>query len=218
MVAVDTVSWADALAAIGSIATPLLVLIFGSLLAYRQNRSQKIQQARLDYYKALAPDLNQLMCYLTFIGTWKDMSPPEVIELKRRLDSNFYVASPLFSPMVQEAYDELMEVSFKTFGAWGTDAKIRSSAFRRRTSWHSATRNWEPEWDTYFELDDQATISKETLNTYRSKYDKMLSALVKDLAISRTRVDYTTARVSLNAGGGRQGDIEGSPMKGAHDN
>jgi hypothetical protein len=166
-------------------------------------------ETRLEYYKQLIPDLNKLMCYMTFIGSWRDLAPPAVVDLKRRLDENFFCAAPLFSPAVMDNYELLMQLSFSTFGDWGRDARIRSNAYRRRQSWQ-ATASWESAWDQYFVLDDQATITTEDLRRYRDCYDALVASIVRDLDISRARNRYTTDLVSLNAHAPRFSDISGS--------
>ena len=44
------------------------------------------------------------MCYLTFVGRWKQLTPPDVIALKRDLDRFFYPVAPLFSTPTAAAY------------------------------------------------------------------------------------------------------------------
>lgn len=164
------------------------------------------------YYKVLLPDLNQLMCYMTFIGSWRDQSPLDVIDLKRRLDRTFFCAAPLFSSDVMAAYHDLMTRSFQTFGRWGDDAHILTNAYRRRQSWRQ-TPHWDPAWDQLFELDDSATISGDDLMKYRNTYDSLVASIVRDLDISRARSRYTTDNVSLNAYAPNQQDVLGRTSK-----
>lgn len=163
---------------------------------------------RLEYYKQLAPNLNRLMCYLTFIGSWRDDSPADIIKLKRTLDSTYFPAAPLFSHDVERAYEAFMETAFRTFGEWGLDARINSSGYRRRKSW-IGNPAWSEEWDAMFALRDEEDISRDSLQRFQSLYDALLSALVADMSIARARPQYTTNRVSLNASAGRLADILG---------
>jgi hypothetical protein len=146
---------------------------------------------------------------MTFIGTWRDDSPEDIIALKRQLDSNFHCAAPLFSPAVNDAYDALMELTFSTFGLWGHDAQIKSSAYRRRQSWIGAAP-WKASWDTAFVIADDMPITKEWLTEYRTAYDRLLSAFVDDVEISRSRQRYTSDEVSLNAHSPSPRAIEGT--------
>src|SRR5262245_64621297 len=97
-----------------------------------QWRNQELIKARLEYYKVLVPKWNDLMCYFTFIGSCKDLAPPQVIEFKRTLDREFYCAAPLFSDGVLTAYNEFMGACFETFGSWGSNARLRTGFGRRR--------------------------------------------------------------------------------------
>lgn len=194
--------------AISSAAVPVLVVVLGIYLGRGQSRNEELVRVRLEYYKQLAPDLNRLMSYLTFIGTWRDDSPGDIIRLKRTLDSTFFPAAPLFSSDVEGAYKEFIETAFVSFGAWGKDARINSSAYRRRQSWKS-TPAWSDEWDTMFALRDEEDISRESLLEFQSLYDTLLSALVADINIARARPQYTTNRVAINASAGRLVDIPG---------
>ena len=53
------------------------------------------------------------MCFMTFIGSWRDLPPPRVVHLKRELDREFHCAHPLFSDPVKPAYDAFMDLCFK---------------------------------------------------------------------------------------------------------
>lgn len=201
--------WTDVVQAIGTVSIPVVVAILAFVLSRTQSRSEELLRTRVDYYRQLVPDLNRLMCYMTFIGTWRDQSPPEVIALKRRLDETFFCAAPLFSPLVLKAYQALMARSFSTFGAWGADAKISSSAYRRRESW-CATDQWAPEWDGYFALSDDTTISGADLESYQASYDRLIGALVRDLNVTRARSRYTSRDVVRNAHAPARADIAGA--------
>jgi hypothetical protein len=165
----------------------------------------------LYYSTLLASDLNRLMCYMTFIGGWRDQSPPDIITLKRRLDENFNCAAPLFSPEVSAAYQELMGRTFVSFGEWGQDARIKSNAFRRRQAWQGTGDNaWLSGWDQYFTMPDSSPISGESLQLYQHTYDTLIAAAVRDLDLTRARAQYTTDLVALNAHSPMRQDIAGS--------
>jgi hypothetical protein len=204
-------TWTAVLQAIGTVSIPIVVAIIAYVLTRNQTRSEELLRGRLDYYKALAPDLNQLMCYITFIGGWRDRSPVEIVDLKRRLDERFYCAAPLFSEQVLSCYEKLMGLTFETFGPWGVDARIKSNAFRRRECWQGTEEKaWQPEWDRYFTLPDSTSISSDELLRYRHSYDELIASLVRDLDLTRSRAQYTTDLVTLNAHAPQPTGIAGS--------
>lgn len=201
-------NWTDVVTAISAASVPLFVVGLGIYLGKLQSRNEELIRVRLEYYKQVAPGLNRLMCYLTFIGTWRDDSPVDAIRLKRELDSTFFPAAPLFSLDVEVAYNAFMEAAFKTFGEWGRDALINSSSYRRRQAW-SREPAWPNEWNAMFVLRDEDDISRESLSRFQALYDALLSALVADTNVARARPRYTTNRVSLNASANRLADIPG---------
>jgi hypothetical protein len=195
--------------AVGAIATPLVVLFLGFVLTRRQSRSHELLKARLDYYQSLMPMLNDLMCFMTFIGGWRDMPPPDVVKLKRELDREFHCACPLFSAPVEPAYDAFLDLCFRTFNEWGRDPRIVSSAYQRRRSWRSPV-GWKPAWDDLFLYADDRAIRGSELTSIRQAYDALVQAMVVDLNLARARSQYTSAQVSLNAHPAARRDIAGS--------
>jgi hypothetical protein len=205
-------SWTDAVSAVGTALTPAVVAGLAYVLTRSQSRSEELLRTRLDYYRELAPELNRLMCYMTFIGGWRDLSPEDVVAMKRRLDETFYCAAPLFSPAALDAYERLMDRTFTTFRQWGQDATIVSSAYRRRQTWQgTGDHGWRAEWDAYFTMADDEPITAEMLQDYRQTYDALIAAMARELDLTRARARYTTSLVSLNASAPRREDIDGSP-------
>jgi hypothetical protein len=199
------IDW-DALAAIGALATPVVVLVLGYVFSKRQSRSEGLLNARFEYYERLAPQLNTLMCYMTFIGDWTRHSPADVIALKRSLDRQFYCALPLFSDPVGEAYRAFMNSCFQTFNAWGKEPLIVSNAYRRRAAW-SGGAEWDDRWDEMFLKADDELITAEELMSVRQKHDAIIAAIVRDLDLTRARSQYTSGAVVLTAHAPPQEDI-----------
>lgn len=203
-------SWTDAVVAISSVLTPFVLVVVGVALAKRQSRNDELVKVRLDYYRLIAPDLNLLMCYMTFIGTWRDLSPIDIIAAKRRLDTNFFCAAPLFSRDVSDAYKSFMSECFAVFGDWGQDARIKTNPYRRRLSWKMGS--WLAEWDAMFSLPDSETVTVAALRRHRQTYDILLAALVRDIEISKARDGYTTDQVTMNAHAPSQQEVSGAPQ------
>ena len=63
-----------------------------------QWRNQRLIEKRIAIYDSIAPDLNDLLCYFTYVGCWKELAPPDVVALKRSIDKKIYLAAPIFSP------------------------------------------------------------------------------------------------------------------------
>jgi hypothetical protein len=113
--------------------TPLTVAGFGAYLARASRRIEQVQWAnqtvvtrRLDIFAELAPGLNQLLCFATFVGGWKEIQPHQAIATKRQLDETMYANRVLFSDELFAAYHEFMTTLFAMYAARGGDAHLRA--------------------------------------------------------------------------------------------
>lgn len=199
----DTSVVLDVIKTLAAVAVPVVVAVVGYRLSRRlklweasQWRNQELIKARLQYYGQLAPMINDVMCYLTFIGRWKELTPPEVIKIKRDMDRVFFSVAPLFSQQAFEAYGEFIRACFDAYAGWGLDAQIRSGFVHRRQVCPDA---WDPEWERLFTLNDNQEIRQEDLGMIREQYNCLLTALVEDIELSEPRTRYATSDVVINA-------------------
>jgi hypothetical protein len=131
--------------------TPITVVVLGVLFTKASRRIEQVQWAnqtvvthRLDVYDKLAPGLNQLLCFATFVGRWKEIDPQTAIAIKRDLDQTMYANKVLFSDELFAAYHQFMTVLFAMFATTGADAKVRAPieskwGSRRELSWWDDT-------------------------------------------------------------------------------
>ena len=188
---------------VAAVSVPIVVAIIGyqfnlrlKLYEASQWRNQELIKARLQYFGQLAPMMNDLMCYLTFIGRWKELTPPEVIAIKRNADRLFYSIAPLFSESAVEAYQSFLDQGFSTYGRWGADARIRSGAIRRR---QAAGDTWRAEWDDLFTHQVGDEITESSLTAIQTSYNKLLAALVEDVQLLAPRDRYADGGIVVNA-------------------
>ncbi len=73
--------------------TPLTVAALGYFVARTSRRIERVQWAnqtvvsrRLEIFSQVAPWLNQLLCFATFVGGWKEIEPRQAVGLKRKVD------------------------------------------------------------------------------------------------------------------------------------
>jgi hypothetical protein len=114
-----------------------------------QWRSQKLVAKRLAIYDDLSPLLNDLLCYFTYVGLWKELDPPKVVSLKRVVDKKVHLAAPLFSESVFRLSMEFQALCFEPYTGWGQDALLRTQ-FERRKEARSA--DWQDGWDKCFSV------------------------------------------------------------------
>jgi hypothetical protein len=138
--------------------TPLAVIGIGWFINHRlkqieliQWSNQKIIEKRLELYDCLSPLLNRLLCFYTWIGYWREVSPKQVIETKRELDKQVYIYKHLLGDSFFAGYQKYMALLFKTYTGPGEYPKILSfiegpNGDRRI---HSKYK-WKTEWDHLF--------------------------------------------------------------------
>jgi hypothetical protein len=167
--------------------TPLSVAALGFLISSRLKRldlaqwkSQKLLEKRIAVYDQVAPQLNLLLCFYTWVGYWRSITPDSVIQAKRELDRTMNVYRYLFQDEVYMAYQAFVNVLFETYTGAGHDAKILS-AIRTpdgdRIS--NATFAWQPEWSGRFTVGGKVATKSEV----RSKYQHLMAKLTESFGV-----------------------------------
>src|SRR5579859_7451623 len=143
--------------------TPITVAGLGVFFARASRRIEQVQWAnqtvvthRLAIFAELAPGLNQLLCFATFVGSWKEIDPKQAIVIKRKLDQTMYANKVLFSDGLFNAYHRFMITLFAMFATTGADAKVRAPidsqwGDRRDLNW------WDPSMEDLFSTGDVAS-------------------------------------------------------------
>jgi hypothetical protein len=81
----------------------------------------------------MAPLVNDLLCYFTYVGVWRDFDPPDIVALKRKIDRMIHINGPLFSGKFFSACMDFQNLCFETYGGWcRTQNSIRSLGAARR--------------------------------------------------------------------------------------
>ena len=165
--------------------TPITVVVLGVLFTRASRRIEQVQWAnqtvvthRLDVFDKLAPGLNQLLCFGTFVGGWKEIGPGKAIEIKRGLDQTMYANKVLFSDELFAAYHRFMTVLFDMFGTTGTDAKIRAPI---ESKWGSRRdlRGWNDAMSALF-TDDPVGLDE-----IQAAYGELSQQFRADLYVTR---------------------------------
>ena len=161
--------------------TPLAVVGMGfwingrlKKLEHFQWANQKVIEQRLVIFKELSDPLNDLLCYFTYIGKWKEMTPPDVVALKRKLDKIAYVNAPLFPDQFLKCHNRFMAVCYDTHQGWGVDARLRTLTDHRR---QAAGHDWNAAWDEHFSDSERCPKHAEILDAYKTYVSYIASAL-----------------------------------------
>ena len=127
--------------------TPLAVVFLGIFVNRLSRRVEAAQWAnqsvitrRLEIFTEISPKLNQLYCFATFVGRWKETPPEQAVAFKRDLDEIMYSNRILFSDELLIAYYGFMSTLFSEFAKMQCDAPLRvqissSLGDRRALSW-----------------------------------------------------------------------------------
>jgi len=189
-------NWLEIAKLSAGLLTPSALAIFG-IYVHRvtkrfedlQWRSQKLIEKRLAVYDDLAHDLNDLLCYFTYVGCWRDLDPPAVVALKRVVDKKIYLAAPLFSREFFAACMDFQNLCFETYTGWGRDASLRTYAQRRR---ESRANNWNSDWDAFF--GDNPSDPKAIQVAYR----RVMAAFAQDIGVHSSFIVPPTGRIPFN--------------------
>ncbi len=139
-----------------------------------QWRNQKLIEKRLAVYDDLAPMLNDVLCYLTYVGCWKDLNPLEVVKLKRTLDKKIHLAAPLFSKSFFDACMEFQNLCFETYTGWGRDARLKTKWQRRQ---QAKDDGWKTEWIECF------SNSESDPAQIRAAYHNIIQSFIGDIGV-----------------------------------
>jgi hypothetical protein len=140
---------------VGSL-TPIFLFVPDVMSTRAANRVEEAQWAsrtlierRLELHKEMAPRLNQLLRFFTWIGDFRIIDPPMAIRIKRELDRTFFANKQLFGPGFDERYLTFIDSIFEPWSGSGHAAKLKTSADRFRIE-RGRKIEWNEEWDGLF--------------------------------------------------------------------
>jgi hypothetical protein len=166
--------------------TPLAVAMIGLVVARAGRRLEAVQwtnqtvvEYRLKIFEDVAPMINQLLCFGTFVGTWKEITPQKVTAIKRQVDETMYSNRLLFSNELFDAYRKFMLVMFSMYASKDADALVRAPidskwGNRRHQGW------WEDSMNKLFTVGEQGS----SLAQIQNAYDELARQFRADLYVT----------------------------------
>jgi hypothetical protein len=158
------------------ILTPLAIFFLGVWISRearmwedRRWLDRKLYERRFEFWDEMGPRLNDLLCFFTFVGHYREVTPPQAVKIKRDLDRIFFANRHLFPKPVSDAYLDFHDACFQRFVAVATDARLRSSSSRQRQE----RKEWKPEWDALFVSDPDEMCDPREI---AEKYDHLVFA------------------------------------------
>jgi hypothetical protein len=137
-----------------AVLTPLLILGLGLVVNRASKRledaqwgNRKLIERRLDIYDSMAPKLNDLFCFFSLKGNFREVSPPAAVKRKRELDKLFFVNRFLFGEQFSAAYFRFFDLCFEHDAAVATDARLRTDPHKQKAEFGSG---WDDSWGPLF--------------------------------------------------------------------
>jgi hypothetical protein len=180
-----------------SVLTPIAIAVLG-IYIHRvtkrfedsQWRSQKLIEKRIEIYDNLAPLFNDLLCYYTYVGSWKELRPTDVVSLKRNLDRQIYLAAPLFAVSFFPTCQNFQNLCFQTYGGWGMDARLRTKWGRRK----ECQPDWHDDWERYY-CDSKDVTDPQQIQV---AYTKVMDEFAANIGVSNDAEAATIGIVPQN--------------------
>ena len=166
--------------------TPLTVAGLGFFVARTGRRIGQVQWAnqtvvarRLDIFTDVAPLINQLLCFATFVGAWKEITPRKAIAVKRKLDETMFANRLLFSDQFFGSYQLFMATLFAMYATTDADAHIRAPidsvwGDRRNMPW------WEDGMESLFST--ESTVSTDDI---QAAHDQLAQRFRAELYVTQ---------------------------------
>ena len=174
--------------------TPLAVGALGFYVARASRRIEQVQWAnqtvvtrRLDIFARLAPGLNQLLCFATFVGVWKEIEPSKAITIKRQLDETMYANRVLFSEELFAAYRHFMSTLFAMYATVGADAQLRAPI---QSKWGDRAKM--PWWEEH--MAGLFSSNAASLDEIQDAYDQLAVRFRADLYVTRQTQPLLTTK------------------------
>lgn len=165
-------------------AFPVALTIVGftikSELMRRENvewRSRFQIEWRLRVFEDMVTDLNKLYCAFNYVGDWRSISPPDILNLKRELDRNFHIYNFLWSQQFRHAYDILLNACYETNRGIEASAAVRANLRRYKQAWYDS---WDYSWDDMFVAEAHRLRRKE----FNKLYVNLTVQLRKDIGLN----------------------------------
>lgn len=156
--------------------TPILVLVLGLIINNSVKNNERSTALRSEIYKSVGGDVNDIYCYLSFVGGWKELTPIDVMAKKRSVDRAMFTYRPFFSKELFATYEQFMKEAFATYSAPGADARIRSVLETPNGDRRKHGVKWDPSWEDRF--------TKERNNEAQQQaYTQFLKQLARDLKL-----------------------------------
>jgi len=164
------------IAALAPLVIAFLAIRFNRIkkrLVKQYETNQITLEKRIEIYDRIGPKLNDILSFFCYTGNWKELSPVDIMELKRELDKDINTNTPLFSDDLSKSYNSFMQLCFVAFTGWEHNEKIKSNYALRQE--HNP--EWSDAWIPFFDTNNVVEGIK-----IKERYDDLMVAFKKELS------------------------------------
>ncbi len=164
------------LAALGPIIIAILAIRFSRILKALKTKhqtDQRIFEKRMEIYERMGPKLNDLYCFYCYNGNWKEITPMDIVRIKKEMDKDMNTHAPLFSDELSKKYTGFVQLCFVAHSGWEHEEKIKSHYELRQAN----NTAWNEDWIPYFDTNNVVDAIR-----MKERYDELLDSFNKDLS------------------------------------
>lgn len=136
---------------------------------------ENLRGLRVNVYMKAAPLFREILAYHFHVGSWKELSPANVIAKKRKLDSLIYSQRAILSPDFAQLYHNYMREAFVSAGNSQGESRLRSSTNCRPIS---PLRN-DARWRAWFTGEDNRLALCTAYKNLQKNWSSELSLPIK---------------------------------------
>jgi hypothetical protein len=150
-------------------------------------RNDIIIKRRMDVYDRISPEIDDIYIYIRQVGYYKDITPVDILKIKRDIDKTVYSNIPYLSANFFAKYNSFMNIAFCTYNGVGEDAKIRQRYDNYKESSEYIHKTWEPAWEKRFSGEKPKPEAEEVIQN--SFYD-LLTTLANEIAANEITISF----------------------------
>jgi hypothetical protein len=141
-------------------------------LKRHHQKNQLLVQKRIEAHARIGPKLHDLLSFFCYRGRWKEITPRDVLALKKELDQDKGLIEPLFSDHLSEKFNGFFQLCFVSSTGWEHKERIKS-LYELRQEYNV---EWKDEWIPLFDTKNVADAI-----TLKERYDELIASFKRDL-------------------------------------
>jgi len=159
------------IAALAPVIIVFLVIRYNRIikgLNKKHQTNQGLIEKRIEIYDRIGPKLNDILSFFCYSGNWKDLTPIDMMRLKKELDQDINTNAPLFPDDLSKKYFGFIHLCFVSHSGWEHEEKIKSLYEIRQEHYVE----WNDDWIPYFDTNNvvEAIKLRETHNELKDYF------------------------------------------------